>query len=176
MDTPHGGGVSRRLVLTSHTNVKIMWLTHSASLGSASVTPRLTARPKRGPPWGTRLSLRMQKLLLTIIAFFFARSCLGKVPGRTPFSQRSERVAACTFRMQINQQIDVQDELNKAKQNKVQITNYKLKRSAGRTRRREPTSTYTAEVLWGVYPKRGGEAECKSRRSRCVIECILVAR
>ena len=91
-------------------------------------------------------------------------------------SRAERRADASTFRMQINQQIDVQDELNKAKQNKLQITNYKLKRSAGRTRRREPTSTYTAEVFWGVYPKRGGEAECKSRRSRGVIECILVTR
>ena len=28
--------------------------------------------------------------------FFFARSCLGKVPGRAPFSQRSERATACS--------------------------------------------------------------------------------
>ena len=43
--------------------------------------------------------------------FSFARSCLGKVPGGAPFSQRSERVTACTIRMQIDKQIDVQDEL-----------------------------------------------------------------
>ena len=53
--------------------------------------------------------------------FFFARSCLGKVPGRAPFSQRSERATACTIRMQIDKQINVQDELNKAKQ---QISQY----------------------------------------------------
>ena len=37
--------------------------------------------------------------------FFFARSCLGKVPGGAPFSQRSERATACTIRMQIDKQI-----------------------------------------------------------------------
>ena len=37
--------------------------------------------------------------------FFFARSCLGKVPGGAPFSQRSERATACTIRMQIVKQI-----------------------------------------------------------------------
>ena len=30
---------------------------------------------------------------------------LGKVPGGTPFSQRSERATACTIRMQIDKQI-----------------------------------------------------------------------
>ena len=33
---------------------------------------------------------------------FFARSCLGKVPGGASFSQRSERATACTIRMQID--------------------------------------------------------------------------
>ena len=56
-------------------------------------------------------------------SFFFARCCLGTVPGRAPFSQRSERAAACTIRMQIDKQINVQDELVKAEQNKLQITN-----------------------------------------------------
>ena len=42
---------------------------------------------------------------LTYWGFFFARSCLGKVPGRAPFSQRSERATACTIRMQIVKQI-----------------------------------------------------------------------
>ena len=32
-------------------------------------------------------------------SFFFARSCLGKVPGRAPFSQLSKRATACTIRM-----------------------------------------------------------------------------
>ena len=65
--------------------------------------------------------------------------------------------------MQIDKQINVQDEWVKAKQNKLQITNYKSKKDAGRTGRRKPTNTYTAEVLWGIYPKRDdGEAECKS--------------
>ena len=41
----------------------------------------------------------------TIARFFFARSCLGKVPGGAPFSQRSERATACTIRMQIVKQI-----------------------------------------------------------------------
>ena len=38
--------------------------------------------------------------------FFFARSCLGKVPGRAPFSQLSQRATACTIRMQIVKQIN----------------------------------------------------------------------
>ena len=38
--------------------------------------------------------------------FFFARSCLGKVPGRAPFSQLSKRATACTIRMQIVKQIN----------------------------------------------------------------------
>ena len=67
---------------------------------------------------------------------FFARSCLGKVPGGAPFRQRSERATACTIRMQIDKQIDVQDELRQIKQNKLQITNYKLEKDAGRTGRR----------------------------------------
>ena len=37
--------------------------------------------------------------------FFFARSCLGKIPGGAPFSQRRERATACTIRMQIVKQI-----------------------------------------------------------------------
>ena len=32
---------------------------------------------------------------------FLARSCLGKVPGRAPFSQLSQQATACTIRMQI---------------------------------------------------------------------------
>ena len=42
-----------------------------------------------------------QNVLLMMIIFFFARSCLGKVPGRAPFSQLSQRATACTIRMQI---------------------------------------------------------------------------
>ena len=38
--------------------------------------------------------------------FFFARSCLGKVPGRAPFSQLSQQATACTIRMQIVKQIN----------------------------------------------------------------------
>ena len=38
--------------------------------------------------------------------FFFARSCLGKVPGRAAFSQLSQRATACTIRMQIVKQIN----------------------------------------------------------------------
>ena len=37
----------------------------------------------------------------TVHHFFLARSCLGQVPGRAPFSQRSELATACTNRMQI---------------------------------------------------------------------------
>ena len=37
---------------------------------------------------------------------FFARSCLGKVPGRALFSQLSKRATACTIRMQIVKQIN----------------------------------------------------------------------
>ena len=33
--------------------------------------------------------------------FFWARCCLGQVPGGAPFSQRSEQATACTNRMQI---------------------------------------------------------------------------
>ena len=75
---------------------------------------------------------------------FFARSCLGKILGK---------------------QINVQDEFNKAKQTKykLRITNYKLKswEECKVNTGREPTSTYTAEMLWSVYPQRGDEAECK---------------
>ena len=35
-------------------------------------------------------------------SFFLARCCLGQVPGRAPFSQRSEQATACTNRMQIS--------------------------------------------------------------------------
>ena len=38
--------------------------------------------------------------------FFFARSCLDKVPGRAPFSQLSKPATACTIRMQIVKQIN----------------------------------------------------------------------
>ena len=38
--------------------------------------------------------------------FFFARSCLGKIPGGAPFCQRSEQATACTIRMQIVKQIN----------------------------------------------------------------------
>ena len=48
------------------------------------------AAPRQGPP----------------APFFFARSCLGKVPGRAPFSQLSQRATACTIRMQIVKQIN----------------------------------------------------------------------
>ena len=78
-----------------------------------------------------------------------------------PFSQQSERVAVCTIWMQISKQIDVQDELVKEKQNKLQITNYKFQRNAWKTERREPTNTYTAEMLWGIYLERDDLNECK---------------
>ena len=48
-------------------------------------------------------------------AFFLARSCLGKVPGRAPFSQLSKRATACTIRMQIVKQIN-ENELDIRKQ------------------------------------------------------------
>ena len=48
--------------------------------------------------------------------FFFARSCLGKVPGRAPFSQLSKRATACTIRMQIVKQIN-ENELDIRKTN-----------------------------------------------------------
>ena len=41
-----------------------------------------------------------------LLVFFFARSCLGKVPGRAPFSQLSKRATACTIRMQIVKQFN----------------------------------------------------------------------
>ena len=81
-------------------------------------------------------------------------------PGMYRFQPHADH-PACTIRMQIDKQINVQDELVKAKQNKLQIANYKLKRDARRTGRRGPTNTYTAEVLWGIYPERDGQAECK---------------
>ena len=77
-----------------------------------------------------------EALVVWLGRVFFARSCLGKVPGGAPFSQRSERATACTIRMQIDKQISVQDELIQIKQIKLQITNYKLERDAGRTGRR----------------------------------------
>ena len=43
---------------------------------------------------------------VTFAYFFFARSCLGKVPGGAPFSQLSKRATACTIRMQIVKQIN----------------------------------------------------------------------
>ena len=46
--------------------------------------------------------------------FFFARSCLGKVPGRAPFSQLSKRATACKIRMQILKQIN-ENELDNRK-------------------------------------------------------------
>ena len=38
---------------------------------------------------------------LGYVTVFFARCCLGQVPGGAPFSQRSELATACTNRMQI---------------------------------------------------------------------------
>ena len=70
---------------------------------------------------------------------------MGEIPGRVPFSQRSERATT------IDNQINVQDESVKAKQNKLQITNSKLEKDAGRTER-HANSTYTAEVLWSINP------------------------
>ena len=59
--------------------------------------------------------------------FVFARSCLGKVPGRAPFSQLSKRATACTIRMQIVKQINKENESDQAN-NKLgqQIPNSKL--------------------------------------------------
>ena len=59
--------------------------------------------------------------------FFFARCCLGKVPGGAPFSQLSKRATACTVRMQIVKQINKENELDQAN-NKLgqQIPNSKL--------------------------------------------------
>ena len=54
-------------MLTSHANMEIVGLTYSTSLGSAFVAPRLAPRHKGELPWGTRHSLRVQELLLTII-------------------------------------------------------------------------------------------------------------
>ena len=42
----------------------------------------------------------------SIFWVFFARSCLGKVPDRAPFSQLSKRATACTIWMQIVKQIN----------------------------------------------------------------------
>ena len=49
-------------------------------------------------------TLTLQRLGKTV--FFFARSCLGKVPGRAPFSQLSKQATANTIRMQIVKQIN----------------------------------------------------------------------
>ena len=60
--------MSHRTRLTSHANVKIVWPTHSASLGGTLCTPGSTPRQQWGLPWSTRRAVRVQKLLLTIIA------------------------------------------------------------------------------------------------------------
>ena len=89
-----------------------------------------------------------------------------------PFSQRSERATACTIRMQIDKQINVQDELVKAKQNKLQITNSKLEKDVGRTGRHASRH----RGVMGYIPKRNGEAECKWSAKSEVSLSVLVTR
>ena len=83
----------------------------------------------------------------TILEWTFSRQAVSShklFPGMYRFQPHADH-PACTIRMQIDKQINVQDELVKAKQNKLQIANYKLKRDARRTGRRAPPRCY------GVY-------------------------
>ena len=99
--------------------------------------------------------------------FFFARSCLGKVPGGTPFSQRSERATACTIRMQIDKQIDVQDESRQIKQDK---SNYELRIREGC--RKERTSQGTSDIVDGSAGKKGGTEANDTKNRRGVMGYI----
>ena len=57
---------------------------------------------------------------------------MDKVPDRALFSQQSERATACAIRMQIVKKFNVQDELNKAKQQISQKEDeLQIKRGAG---------------------------------------------
>ena len=66
------------------------------------------------------INLRLNQLALckrgSESCFFFARCCLGQVPGGAPFSQRSELATACTSRMQIKSRTKRIDKASKAKQ------------------------------------------------------------
>ena len=103
---------------------------------------------------------------------------MGEVPGRAAFSQRSERATACAIRMQIDKQINAQDELVKAKQNKFQITNYKLQIQEGcRENRETEANMHTSPRCYGVFTRNEmARLNVNSRRSRGAIECILVTR
>ena len=118
--------------------------------------------------------------------FFWARSCLGKVPGRAPFSQLSKRATACTIRMQIVKQINENElDIRKRINQLGQLIQSKLKRKRcsetkgthklkveGRT---GANSTDTAEVLLGYTCNEVALAKVQLARSRS-IECILVTR
>ena len=94
--------------------------------------------------------------------FFFARSCLGKVPGRAPFSQLSKQATANTIRMQIVKQIN-ENELDIRKlinrlcsrfQNELKRKRCSETKGAHRVKvkgRTGANSTDTAEVLLGIY-------------------------
>ena len=66
-------------------------------------------------------SLRAKKKSCQAVSkfFFFARSCLGKVPGRAPFSQLSQQATACTIRMQIVKQINKNELDTRKRKNQV---------------------------------------------------------
>ena len=109
---------------------------------------------------GGQKSLRTLNLLL--VAFFFARSCLGKVPGRAPFSQLSKQATANTIRMQIVKQIN-ENELDIRKLiNRLcsKLQNELIRKRCSETKgahrvkvkgRTGANSTDTAEVLLGIY-------------------------
>ena len=94
--------------------------------------------------------------------FFFARSCLGKVPGRAPFSQLSKQATANTIRMQIVKQVN-ENELDIRKlinrlcskfQNELIRKRCSETKGAHRVKvkgRTGANSTDTAEVLLGIY-------------------------
>ena len=48
--------------------------------------------------YNTFLTMHLQTPPPPGYVFFFARSCLGKVPGRASFSQLSQQATACTIR------------------------------------------------------------------------------
>ena len=70
----------------------------------------------------------------TSLRLFSDWSCLGKVPGGAPFSQRSERATACTIRMQIVKQINKKRIKQGKQQIKVTKFQIKMQRSAVRPR------------------------------------------
>ena len=57
--TPPGGGKLHSMLIV-HTDMELMWSTHSATLRSALGAPGLTPWRKRGLPGGTRHNTRME--------------------------------------------------------------------------------------------------------------------